>query len=77
MFFYRENIIMNKYLKYFSGIFVGLMLLISVFVVVEYVVVLKIFFNLFWVDMKKGIEDEVKILGVSVDIFVFFLEGDF
>lgn len=68
---------MNKYLKYFSGIFVGLMLLISVFVVVEYVVVLKIFFNLFWVDMKKGIEDEVKILGVSVDIFVFFLEGDF
>lgn len=68
---------MNKYLKYFSGIFVGLMLSISVFVVVEYVVVLKIFFNLFWVDMKKGIEDEVKILGVSVDIFVFFLEGDF
>lgn len=68
---------MNKYLKYFSGIFVGLMLLISVFAVVEYVVVLKIFFNLFWVDMKKGIEDEVKILGVSVDIFVFFLEGDF
>lgn len=68
---------MNKYLKYFSGIFVGLMLLISVFVVVEYVVVLKIFFNLFWVDMKKGIEDEVKTLGVSVDIFVFFLEGDF
>ena len=64
---------MNKYLKYFSGTLVGLMLSTSA----EYAVVLKTLSNPFWVDMKKGIEDEAKTLGVSVDIFASPSEGDF
>lgn len=60
---------MNKYLKYFSGTLVGLMLSTSAFAAAEYAVVLKTLSNPFWVDMKKGIEDEAKTLGVSVDIF--------
>lgn len=59
---------MNKYLKYFSGTLVGLMLSTSAFAAAEYAVVLKTLSNPFWVDMKKGIEDEAKTLGVSVDI---------
>ncbi len=59
---------MNKYLKYFSGTLVGLMLSTSAFAAAEYAVVLKTLSNPFWVDMKKGIEDEAKMLGVSVDI---------
>lgn len=52
--------IMNKYLKYFSGTLVGLMLSTSAFAAAEYAVVLKTLSNPFWVDMKKGIEDEAK-----------------
>ena len=48
---------MNKYLKYFSGTLVGLMLSTSAFAAAEYAVVLKTLSNPFWVDMKKGIED--------------------
>ncbi|VCY50867.1 D-allose-binding periplasmic protein [Escherichia coli] len=59
---------MNKYLKYFSSTLVGLMLSTSAFAAAEYAVVLKTLSNPFWVDMKKGIEDEAKTLGVSVDI---------
>ena len=55
---------MNKYLKYFSGTLVGLMLSTSAFAAAEYAVVLKTLSNPFWVDMKKGIEDEAKTLGV-------------
>ncbi|HDV1889386.1 TPA: allose ABC transporter, partial [Escherichia coli] len=51
---------MNKYLKYFSGTLVGLMLSTSAFAAAEYAVVLKTLSNPFWVDMKKGIEDEAK-----------------
>ena len=68
---------MNKYLKYFSGTLVGLMLSTSAFAAAEYAVVLKTLSNPFWVDMKKGIEDEAKMLGVSVDIFASPSEGDF
>lgn len=68
---------MNKYLKYFSGTLVGLMLSTSAFAAAEYAVVLKTLSNPFWVDMKKGIEDEAKTLGVSVDIFASPSEGDF
>lgn len=68
---------MNKYLKYFSGAAMGLMLSTSAFAAAEYAVVLKTLNNPFWVDMKKGIEDEAKTLGVSVDIFASPSEGDF
>ena len=68
---------MNKYLKYFSGTLVGLMLSTSAFAAAEYAVVLQTLSNPFWVDMKKGIEDEAKTLGVSVDIFASPSEGDF
>ena len=68
---------MNKYLKYFSGAAMGLMLSTSAFAAAEYAVVLKTLSNPFWVDMKKGIEDEAKTLGVSVDIFASPSEGDF
>lgn len=68
---------MNKYLKYFSGIAMGLTLSASVLAASDYAVVLKTLSNPFWVDMKKGIEDEAKSLGVSVDIFASPSEGDF
>lgn len=68
---------MNKHLKYFSGAAMGLMLSTSAFAAAEYAVVLKTLSNPFWVDMKKGIEDEAKTLGVSVDIFASPSEGDF
>jgi D-allose transport system substrate-binding protein len=68
---------MNKYLKIFSGAAMGLMLSTSAFAAADYAVVLKTLSNPFWVDMKKGIEDEAKTLGVSVDIFASPSEGDF
>lgn len=64
---------MNKYLKYFSGTLVGLMLSTSAFAAAEYAVVLKTLSNPFWVDMKKGIEDEAKTLGVAL-IFLPLLQ---
>lgn len=60
---------MNKYLKIFSGVAMGVMLSTSAFAAADYAVVLKTLSNPFWVDMKKGIEDEAKTLGVSVDVF--------
>uniref|UniRef100_UPI00406DA552 MSD1-holo chainA n=2 Tax=synthetic construct TaxID=32630 RepID=UPI00406DA552 len=42
----------------------------------KYAVVLKTLTDPFWVNMKKGIEDEAKKLGVSVDIFAAASEGD-
>lgn len=74
---YNEIIFMNKYLKYFSGTLMGLMLSTSAFAAADYAVILKTLSNPFWVDMKKGIEDEAKTLGVSVDIFASPSEGDF
>jgi D-allose transport system substrate-binding protein len=74
---YNENTAMNKYLKIFSGAAMGLMLSTSAFAAADYAVVLKTLSNPFWVDMKKGIEDEAKTLGVSVDIFASPSEGDF
>jgi len=68
---------MNKYLKLFSGAAMGFMLSTSAFAAADYAVVLKTLSNPFWVDMKKGIEDEAKTLGVSVDIFASPSEGDF
>ncbi|HDX8332831.1 TPA: D-allose transporter substrate-binding protein [Raoultella ornithinolytica CD1_MRS_4] len=68
---------MNKYLKIFSGAAMGVMLSTSAFAAADYAVVLKTLSNPFWVDMKKGIEDEAKTLGVSVDIFASPSEGDF
>lgn len=68
---------MNKYLKLFSGAAMGVMLSTSAFAAADYAVVLKTLSNPFWVDMKKGIEDEAKTLGVSVDIFASPSEGDF
>lgn len=68
---------MNKYLKLFSGTLMGVMLSTSAFAAADYAVVLKTLSNPFWVDMKKGIEDEAKTLGVSVDIFASPSEGDF
>ena len=68
---------MNKYLKIFSGTLMGVMLSTSAFAAADYAVVLKTLSNPFWVDMKKGIEDEAKTLGVSVDIFASPSEGDF
>ncbi|HKS34765.1 MAG TPA: D-allose transporter substrate-binding protein [Enterobacteriaceae bacterium] len=68
---------MNKYLKLFSGAAMGLMLSTSAFAAADYAIVLKTLSNPFWVDMKKGIEDEAKNLGVSVDIFASPSEGDF
>ena len=65
---------MNKYLKYFSGTLVGLMLSTSAFAAAEYAVVLKTLSNPFWVDMKKGIEDEAKTLGASALIFLPLLQ---
>lgn len=68
---------MNKLLKLFSGAAVGLMISSSAFAAADYAVVLKTLSNPFWVDMKKGIEDEAKKQGVSVDIFASPSEGDF
>ncbi|MBJ3815880.1 D-allose transporter substrate-binding protein [Shimwellia pseudoproteus] len=68
---------MNNYLKYFSGAVMGMMLSASVMAAADYAVVLKTLSNPFWVDMKKGIEDEAKTLGFSVDIFASPSEGDF
>lgn len=51
---------MNKYLKFFSGAAIGLILSGSAFAAADYAVVLKTLSNPFWVDMKKGIEDEAK-----------------
>ncbi|MEJ4042994.1 D-allose transporter substrate-binding protein [Erwinia sp. SLM-02] len=68
---------MNKYLKLFSGCAMGLMLSANVFAAADYAVILKTLSNPFWVDMKKGIEEEAKTLGVSVDIFASASEGDF
>lgn len=68
---------MNKYLKYFGGAALGIMLSASALATSDYAVVLKTLSNPFWVDMKKGIEDEAKTLGVSVDIFASPSEGDF
>ncbi|MGS4538215.1 D-allose transporter substrate-binding protein [Klebsiella oxytoca] len=68
---------MNKYLKLFSGAAMGVMLSTSAFAAADYALVLKTLSNPFWVDMKKGIEDEAKTLGVSVDIFASPSEGDF
>lgn len=74
---YNENMIMNKYLKIFSGVAIGLIISTSAFAAADYAVVLKTLSNPFWVDMKKGIEDEAKTLGVTVDIFASPSEGDF
>ena len=69
---------MNKYLKLFSGTLMGVMLSTSAFAAAaDYAVVLKTLSNPFWVDMKKGIEDEAKTLGVSVDILLLLLKGIF
>ncbi|MCW8113495.1 D-allose transporter substrate-binding protein [Yersinia intermedia] len=68
---------MNKLLKLFSGAAIGMMLSTSAFAAAEYAVILKTLSNPFWVDMKKGIEEEAKVLGVSVDIFASPSEGDF
>ncbi|MFW5388976.1 D-allose transporter substrate-binding protein [Yersinia sp. 2542 StPb PI] len=68
---------MNKFLKLFSGAAIGMMLSTSAFAAAEYAVILKTLSNPFWVDMKKGIEEEAKVLGVSVDIFASPSEGDF
>ena len=65
---------MNKYLK--DSATAGLMLSTRT-LSAQYAVVLKTLSNPFWVDMKKGIEDEAKTLGVSVDIFASPSEGDF
>ena len=42
----------------------------------EYAVILKTLSNDFWATMKKGIEDEAKKLGVTVDIFAAQNEED-
>lgn len=42
----------------------------------DYAVILKTLSNDFWANMKKGIEDEAKELGVSVDIFAAQSEDD-
>lgn len=68
---------MNKYLKLFSGTLMGVMLSTSAFAAADYAVVLKTLSNPFWVDMKKGIEDEAKTLGVSVDILPRLPKGIF
>lgn len=68
---------MNKLLKLFSSAAVGVMLSTSAFAAADYAVVLKTLSNPFWVDMKKGIEDQAKASGVSVDIFASPSEGDF
>lgn len=68
---------MNKLLKIFSGVALSIMLSTVAFAAADYAVILKTLSNPFWVDMKKGIEDEAKILGVSVDIFASPSEGDF
>lgn len=60
---------MNKYLKIFSGAAMGVMLSTSAFAAADYAVVLKTLSNPFWVDMKKGIEDEAKTLE-SASIFL-------
>ncbi len=60
---------MNKYLKYFSGTLVGLMLSTSAFAAAEYAVVLKTLSNPFWVDMKKALKMKQKHWAVSVDDF--------
>lgn len=54
---------MNKYLKYFSGAAVGLMLSTSAFAAAEYAVVLKTLSNPFWVDMKKVLKRKPKHWG--------------
>ncbi|AFJ45801.1 D-allose transporter subunit [Shimwellia blattae DSM 4481 = NBRC 105725] len=68
---------MNKYLKYFSAAAVGLLFSACALAASDYAIVLKTLSNPFWVDMKKGIEDEARKLGVSVDIFASPSEGDF
>ncbi|CAK9886199.1 MAG: D-allose-binding periplasmic protein [Candidatus Erwinia impunctatus] len=68
---------MDKYLKLFSAAAMGVMLSTSALAAADYAVVLKTLSNPFWVDMKKGIEDEAKTLGVTVDIFASPSEGDF
>lgn len=42
----------------------------------DYAVILKTLSNDFWANMKKGIEDKAKELGVSVDIFAAQSEDD-
>lgn len=43
----------------------------------DYAVILKTLSNPYWVEMKDGIENEAKTLGVSVDIFASPSEGDY
>lgn len=73
----NEDNAMNKYLKLFGSAALGLMVSTSAFAAADYAVVLKTLSNPFWVDMKKGIEQEAKTQGVSVDVFASPSEGDF
>lgn len=43
----------------------------------DYAVILKTLSNPYWVDMKAGVEQEAKNLGVTVDIFASPSEGDY
>lgn len=43
----------------------------------DYAVILKTLSNPYWVDMKTGVENEAKTLGVTVDIFSSPSEGDY
>ncbi|VFS64716.1 D-allose-binding periplasmic protein precursor [Raoultella terrigena] len=51
---------MNKYLKIFSGVAMGVMLSTSAFAAADYAVVLKTLSNPFWVDMKKVLKTRPK-----------------
>lgn len=67
---------MHKLLKVVAATTCGLMLS-SAAHAADYAVILKTLSNPFWVDMKAGIEQEAKTLGVSVDVFATSSEGDF
>lgn len=69
---------MNKLIKIVGGAVCGLMMTtVAARAAADYAVVLKTLSNPFWVEMKQGVEQKAKELGVTVDIFASPSEGDF
>ncbi|WP_213992802.1 D-allose transporter substrate-binding protein [Sodalis sp. dw_96] len=69
---------MNKFIKLVGSAACGLMLsTVAARAAADYAVVLKTLSNPYWVEMKQGVEQKAKELGVTVDIFASPSEGDF
>lgn len=69
---------MNKLIKLVGAATCGLILSTAAArAAADYAVVLKTLSNPYWVEMKQGVEQKAKELGVSVDVFASPSEGDF